>query len=118
MPALPILPSDRTKEGMQARIRTEKRIEFAFESHRVWDVRRWMIARQVDNANVHGMNARPTTAELTGSGFNANSEEAGVAAFYKSVIIQSRVFQDKHYLMPIPKSEIDKDPNIVQNFGW
>ncbi|MEO6549374.1 MAG: RagB/SusD family nutrient uptake outer membrane protein [Ferruginibacter sp.] len=118
MPALPILPSDQTKDGMQARIRNERRIELAFEAQRFWDVRRWLIAKQVDNTNVHGMNARPTTAELTGSGFNPNSEEAGLAVFYKPVIIQSRVFQDKHYLMPIPKSEIDKDPNIVQNFGW
>lgn len=118
MPPLPILPSDQTKQGMRERIRNERRIELAFESHRFWDVRRWLIAKQVDNTNVHGMNARPTTGELTRSGFNVNSEEAGLAVFYSTVSIQSRIFQDKHYLMPIPKSEIDKDPNMVQNFGW
>lgn len=118
MPALPIIPSDATKDGMRKRIRNERRVELAFEGHRFWDVRRWMIAGQVDNTQVHGMNARPTTAELAATGLDVNSEAAGVAVFYKPVIIQSRVFQTKHYLMPVPPTEIDKDHNLVQNFGW
>ena len=118
MPALPIIPSDATKEGMRQRIRNERRVELAFEGHRFWDVRRWLIATQVDNTDVHGMNARPTTAELAATGQNVNSEAAGVAVFYKQVVIQSRSFQSKHYLMPIPPTEIDKDKNLVQNFGW
>lgn len=118
MPALPIIPSDNTKEGMRQRIRNERRIELAFEGHRFWDVRRWMIATQVDNTDVHGMNARPTTAELAATGMDVNSEGAGVAVFYKQVVIQSRSFQSKHYLMPVPPTEIDKDKSLVQNFGW
>lgn len=118
MPPLPIIPSDATKEGMRKRIRNERRVELAFEGHRFWDVRRWLIATQVDNTDVHGMNARPTTAELAATGMDVNSEAAGVAVFYKQVVIQSRSFQNKHYLMPIPPTEIDKDRNLVQNFGW
>ncbi|WEK38307.1 MAG: RagB/SusD family nutrient uptake outer membrane protein [Candidatus Pseudobacter hemicellulosilyticus] len=118
MPALPIISSDATKEGMRQRIRNERRVELAFEGHRFWDVRRWMIATQVDNTDVHGMNSRPTTAELAATGLDVNSEAAGVAVFYKQVVIQSRSFQSKHYLMPIPPTEIDKDKNLVQNFGW
>lgn len=118
MPALPIITADATKEGMRRRIRNERRVELAFEGQRFWDVRRWMIAGQVDNTDVHGMNARPTTAELAATGLDVNSEAAGVAVFYKPVVIQSRVFQSKHYLMPIPPTEIDKDRNLVQNFGW
>ncbi|MDR6781777.1 hypothetical protein ABIE26_001735 [Pedobacter africanus] len=118
MPALPILSADNTKDGMRRRIQNERRIELAFESHRFWDVRRWLIAKTVDNGEVHGLNARPAAAELAATGLNVTSEAAGVAVFYKPTVIQTRTFVDKHYLMPVPQTEIDKDPNLVQNYGW
>ncbi|MGN8070354.1 RagB/SusD family nutrient uptake outer membrane protein [Mucilaginibacter sp. 22184] len=118
MPGLPIIASDNTKEGMRKRIQNEKRVEFAFENQRFWDVRRWLIAKTVDNGNMHGLNARPTPAELSSSGFDSNSEAAGVAVFYKTVVDQTRVFADRHYLMPIPQTEINIDPALVQNYGW
>jgi hypothetical protein len=119
MPTLPVLAADATKDGMRKRIQNENRIEFAFECHRFWDVRRWMIANVTDNGDVHVLNAKPSAAELAGSGVSdVNSEAAGVAVFYKPVVIQTRVFMDKHYLMPVPQSEIDKDPKLVQNYGW
>ncbi|MRG48040.1 RagB/SusD family nutrient uptake outer membrane protein [Chitinophaga sp. SYP-B3965] len=119
MPALPILAADNSKEGMRKRIQNENRIEFAYENHRFWDVRRWMIAKTVDNGEMHVLNAKPSTEELLATGItDVNSEAAGLAVFYKQVVIQNRVFLDKHYLMPIPQSEIDKDPYLVQNYGW
>lgn len=118
MPGLPILADDVTKDGMRRRIQNERRIELAFESHRFWDVRRWLIAKTVDNVPALGLNARPSAAELAATGLDVSSEAAGVAVFYKTVTLQNRVFTDKHYLMPIPQSEIDKDPNLVQNYGW
>jgi hypothetical protein len=119
MPPLPILPADMTQDGMRNRIQNENRIEFAFETHRIWDTRRWMIGTPVENGPVHVLNAKPSVAELTASGVaDVNSEEAGVAVFYTPVVIQNRVFQQKHYLMPVPQSEIDKDPFLVQNYGW
>ena len=74
---------------MRKRLQNERRVKFAFEGSRFWDVRRWLIAKTVDD----------------------------VAVLYKPVVIQTRVFADKHYLMPIPQNEIDKDPNLVQNYG-
>lgn len=119
MPPLPILPADETKDGMRKRIQNEDRIEFAFETHRLWDIRRWMIGTTVNNGPVHVLNAKPSVEELAASGVaDINSEQAGVAVFYRPVVIQNRVFQDKHYLMPVPQSEIDKEPNLVQNYGW
>jgi len=126
MPALPIAgrAQDLTKEGMRNRIRNERRVELSFEGHRFWDVRRWMIAadhnglKGVDNRILHGMNNRPSQAELESSGFNPNSEEAGVAVFYKRTPMQTRIFNNKHYLFPIPNSEMEKNPNLVQNYGW
>ncbi|UYQ91468.1 RagB/SusD family nutrient uptake outer membrane protein [Chitinophaga horti] len=118
MPGLPIIPEDITREGFRKRVQNEKRVEFAFEGHRFWDVRRWLIAKQVDNGVMHGMNARPTTAELQGTGLDVNSEAAGLAVFYKEAPVQTRVFLDRHYLMPIPQREMDVNDNMVQNYGW
>ena len=126
MPALPIKDrtEDLTKEGMRKRIRNERRVELAFESHRFYDVRRWMIAanhngvKGTDNGIVYGMNNRPSQDELEATGLDWKSEAAGVAVFYKRTPMQTRVFQEKHYLFPIPKSEIDKNPNLKQNYGW
>lgn len=118
MPALPISASDNTKEGMRARIRNEWRVEFAFENHRFWDVRRWMIATTVDNGNMYGLNARPSQTQLQATGLNPNSEAAGVAVFYQQVVDQTRVFTNKHYLFPIPQIEINKNSNLIQNLGW
>jgi len=119
MPGLPIIASDNTKEGMRKRIRNEWRVEFAFENHRFWDVRRWLIGTTVDNGNVYGLNSRPSAAELNATGLNPASEAAGVAVFYKEVVVQTRTFTNKHYLFPIPQVEISKNPtNLVQNYGW
>lgn len=118
MPNLPLMATDNTKLGMRQRIQNERRVEFAFEGHRFWDVRRWLIGKTVDNGAVNVMNARPSTEELAATGLNVTSEAAGVAVFYKPVVIQTRIFTDKHYLMPIPQTEIDKDPNLVQNYDW
>lgn len=118
MPALPIISNDNTKDGMRARIHNEWRVEFAFENHRFWDVRRWLIGTQVDNGPMYGLNSQPSQAELASTGLDVNSQAAGAAVFYKTVIIQTRTFTKKDYLFPIPQIEIDKNTNLVQNYGW
>lgn len=118
LPNLPVIPEDNTREGFRKRVQNENRVEFAFEGHRFWDVRRWLIGEQVDNGAVHGLNARPTTTELQNTGLDVNSKEAGLAVYYKKVTIQTRVFLPQHYLFPIPQSEMDVNKELVQNFGW
>lgn len=49
---------------MRKRIRNERRVELFYENHRFYDVRRWMIAKKVDGANVTGMNSLPVIQEL------------------------------------------------------
>ncbi len=43
-----------TYDEMKEAIRLERRIELAFEGHRFFDVRRWMIADKTDNQMMHG----------------------------------------------------------------
>jgi len=72
-------------------VRKERRIELAFEDHRFWDVRRWMIAPEVLGAPVTGV-------EIT------KSQEG--AYTYKPIVVENRVFEPKMYFYPIPQKEL------------
>lgn len=103
---LPGLPGGLSKEDMRERIRHERRIELAFETHRYFDTHRWLTAESTDNKNIYGL-------DVLTSGYNISSN-----AFYVRTAIEKRVFQKKHYLWPIQQREIEKNPDLVQNPGW
>lgn len=97
---MPKLPAGLSPAEMRERIRHERRIELAFEDHRFWDVRRWKIAEVIDNGTVHKV-------------------EVNAQGRFSYPVFQNRIFdKDKHYLFPIPQSELDKNPNMTQNPGW
>ncbi len=97
---MPNLPATLNQAQMRLRIRNERRVELAFEGFRFYDVRRWMIAELVDNGPVRRVVADP----------NGN---------FSYPVLQTRVFdKSKHYLFPIPQSEIDKNNLLEQNPGW
>jgi len=100
---LPGLPKGLTQEQMQERIRHERRIELAYETHRYFDCHRWKIAHLIDSKPIHGMNV------------NASDD-----SFYSRIKVEDRVFESpKHYLWPIHQNEINKAPTLyVQNPGW
>jgi len=97
---LPNLPIGLDKEQMRTRIIRERRIEMAMENLRFFDVRRLKIAEIVDNRPVRSIRY-----------------ENGKLIY---PIFGERVFnKDKHYLFPIPQSEIDKSRGVLkQNPGW
>ena len=102
---MPGLPGGLSKEDMRSRIRHERRIELFFEGHRYFDAHRWKIADQTEGSNIYGMNITAGTSRTDPN-------------FYKRVVVEKRVFQAKHYLWPIEQRELDKNPSLVQNFGW
>ncbi len=53
---MPALPTNLTKEEMRDRIRRERRIELAYETHRYFDCHRWLIAEETESGPVYGMN--------------------------------------------------------------
>ena len=91
---------------MRERIRHERRIELAFETHRYFDCHRWKIANETESGPFYGMNVA--------AGTHLQDD-----TFYQRTVVETRVFQaPKHYLFPIPQTEIDKSPGIAQNPGW
>lgn len=91
------------KEEFIKAVQHEWRVEFAFEDHRFWDIRRWMIGSQ-------------TQRELYG--VSIDKSDVGVLTFQK-VLYENRTWNDRMYFYPIPKNELFKNPNLnPQNTGW
>jgi hypothetical protein len=88
----------KTKEAMRNFIHKERTVEFAFEEHRPWDVRRWNCAKEALSRPIYGINVA------------ANGTITRKVA-------QQRVFEDRMYLYPIPEAEVWK-ANIENNPGW
>jgi hypothetical protein len=103
---MPALPGGLSAAEMRERIRHERRIELAFETHRYFDTHRWKIAEITDNKSIYGLDVNTT-------GYTMSSD-----AFYKRTVVENRVFQKKHYLWPVPQKELDKNHALVQNPGW
>lgn len=102
---MPAIPASVTGEELRKRVYNERRIELAFESHRVFDVRRWKIAMEVENRPIMGLDIIKDAA-------------TGVKT-YQEVLLLDRTFDEKMYLMPIASDEINKsNGSIVQNPGW
>ena len=94
------IPDGLTQEEMRTKVRQERRMELVFENQRFWDVRRWMIAEKVDNKTVHRV-------------------EVDADGKITYPVFQKRVFDpSRHYLFPIPQTEIDKNRDLEQNPGW
>lgn len=88
---MPDLPAGLSKPDMQSRIRHERRVEFALEGLRYFDLRRWGIA--VTKLN----------------GFVSNPLQPTIKSKY----------QANYEFWPIPQTEIDRNaPVLLQNPGY
>ncbi|MEC5145277.1 RagB/SusD family nutrient uptake outer membrane protein [Chitinophaga sp. 180180018-2] len=102
---LPGLPAGLSKDDMRERVHHERQIELAFESQRYFDNHRWKMSEITDNTNIYGLNIYA-------------GESKTDPAFFKRRVVERRIFQKKHYLWPMLKTETDKNPKLVQNPGW
>lgn len=81
----------RTKAEVFDRIKHERAVEFPAEGLRYYDLRRWDLIREIQNS--------PET-DILGN------------------VLYTNTCADKDLLWPIPLTEMDRNPNLVQNSGW
>jgi hypothetical protein len=93
---------------MRGLILKERQLELFFECHRFFDSHQWMLSEKLSNGLVYGMNVMLETKD-------ANMTPDG---FWERSVLETRIFKPKHYLFPMHQSEIDRNPEIVQNYGW
>jgi hypothetical protein len=101
--AMPPLPTGLSQADMRERIRNEKRVEFAFEDHRFWDVRRWMQGPAYFGKPLMGVDI---------------IRNADGSFKYTPVKVEDRAFSPKMYLYPIPQGELNIAKSLIQNPLW
>ncbi len=88
-------------------IQNERRIEFAFENMRYFDMRRWLLP--LDEP------VRGCLVEKTLDGFVYHGTDPNGAP----IIVEERKLNDpKFYYAPLPLNELIKNPNLRDNKGW
>jgi len=95
-PYLEECKTDQSK--MRQLIRNERRLELCFESFRFWDLRRW-------GKNEINLNE-------TARGIDVNNN------VYTPLDVEIRTYEDYMFYGPVPRSEVLKFSNLVQNRGW
>ncbi len=90
------------KDTFRDMIQNERRVEFAFEDQRFWDIRRWGIGDQINQINGVSIVKDTTTDQVE----------------YSLTTVETRTWEDKKYLYPIPVTETYVNENIIQNPGW
>jgi hypothetical protein len=91
-----------TGTALENKIRNERQIELCLEGHRYYDVRRWKIADVTENKPLMGV-------VITKNGDGTKT--------YTYTQVQVRAFKPQHYLLPIPKTEMNRT-QLEQNPGY
>ena len=96
-----------TGQKLRKVLHQERSIEFLFEGRRFHDLRRWKEDPEVMNKQPRSWNRDGKTAEEFYQVIEAN--QGGRVRIFES---------PKSYWMAVPMSEINKNPNLVQNPGY
>ena len=106
-------------------VRRERTVELANEGLHLVDIRRWKTAQLVLNAKVYGASlAAASPAPIPGFGTPGSEQDLNDVPDYTAgdalrLKRETRVFQERHYLFPIPQGEIDRTARgLTQNPGW
>ncbi len=90
-----------TGEKIRTLVQREREIELAFEGHRYFDNRRWLIAEREGGAK-HGFNI----------------QKDGNDFWDPTYVFETRYWDNKMYFNAIPQVEINKNTALSQNPGW
>jgi starch-binding outer membrane protein, SusD/RagB family len=97
---MPDFPVGMTQADFRDKLRNERRVELAFEDHRFWDIRRWKIGEST--TLIYGVDIIKVEDDF----------------IYSNKLVETRVWNDRMYLYPIPQTELFINTNLRQNPGW
>jgi len=86
--------------------RNERKVELAFEEHRFFDVRRWLIADKSYSANGQGAFALYKLLP---------DHTTSTQPVYSVVDVMPKAWNPRFYMIPIQRDEINRDLNLIQN---
>lgn len=118
-----------TREEMREAILAERNIEFAFEGHRFWDLRRLRMLDRLDGKTKHGIEAIAIDENGNEMSLAEGRELASAYSlteenFKYQVLqvprsgVQTSVLPETYYFFPIQQAVLDRNSNIEQNVGW
>ena len=118
-----------TEQEMREAILAERNIEFCFEGHRFWNLRRLRMLDRLDGNTKHGVEAIAITDAGTDMPINQAREQADNYALveedFRYTILQVPVsgvedtsLPEEYYFFPIQESVINRNSNIEQNSNW
>ena len=96
----------------------ERQIELNFEGDRYYTTRRRLLSETVAKARTDKYGDAGSVWGLSVRGGDPKTNNFKSTEFYEPVAFEQRVFKKAYYLFPIPQSETDKSPALVQNPGW
>lgn len=105
-----------SQDDLRQRIRNEWRVEYALEGgKRMWDIRRWGIAKDVLNAPFEGMRYK-----LVKSPDAVEGDNGEICIYYQGdpIKLNGSSYKDHNYIYPVPQAEIDLNPKLTQNPGY
>jgi starch-binding outer membrane protein, SusD/RagB family len=102
---MPPIPSSVSGAELRHRIYNERRVELAFESHRFFDIRRWLIAGDIENRPIRGMDIVRNMA-------------TGQLTYTPVELLVKAPYEDKMNLLPVAASEVRRNPELTQAPGW
>ncbi|NDV81600.1 RagB/SusD family nutrient uptake outer membrane protein [Bacteroides sp. 51] len=99
---MPDIPSTVGGEELRERLYNERRVEFAFESHRIFDVRRWKVAMVTENRDIYGMDIYK---DIT----------TGIKKYTPVKLYEKKGnFNERMYLIPVSNDEIRKNGGTLE----
>jgi hypothetical protein len=109
---MPALPAGMSKDELRLRIRNERRVEFALEGHRYYDVRRWHKPTE---------DLEKTDRWITAMKITRNAD--GSYTYNRAPVSKERLCYTQKFLrLPIPMNEVNKMLPLTgdnwQNPGW
>lgn len=120
---IPLQPEEITFD----RIVHERKVEFAFEGHELWDLKRWRLAHKVWNGNKTDLTKTPGKADAPSTRifglypykiYDPGQPDNGKWIFKKvipKVITSASLFRLGNYYSAIPQNVMANNPKLLQN---